>query len=247
MRLIALPLLLLATIGGVASRTCVVTDYGARGDGSTVNTKAIQQAIDACAANSASSPVAVVVPAGAPAAFVTGSLFLSHPNLRFVVEAGATLKAVVPDWRTNDSYVHFPLVYAPNTDGVQGLRHAALLNAGRCLRLSPSPGAFGDQCLQWTPTVTNLTLEGGGVIDGSGAAWWAGCGRSSPCPDGMRNDARPILMHLMHVDGLVVRNLSLRNSAFWNVVPQYARNVLVEDLDIFAPSDSPNTDGCVGA
>ena len=63
-----------------------IAEFGAVADGKTVNTLAIQAAIDACHANGGGR---VVIPAGT---YVTGSLFLrSHVELH--LEQGAKLIA----------------------------------------------------------------------------------------------------------------------------------------------------------
>lgn len=62
-----------------------VMDYGAKGDGRTLNTDAIQSAVDACAAAGGGR---VVVPAGT---FVSGPIFLKS-NIEFHLSAGAVLQ-----------------------------------------------------------------------------------------------------------------------------------------------------------
>ncbi len=62
-----------------------VTDYGAVGDGNTLNTLAIQQAVDACATAGGGK---VVVPSGV---FVSGPIFLKS-NVEFHLSAGAVLQ-----------------------------------------------------------------------------------------------------------------------------------------------------------
>lgn len=71
--------------GGVAARAVVITDAGALGDGQTVNTAAIQTAIDRCATNGGGT---VVVPRGT---FVSGAIFLK-PGVNLELQAGAVLK-----------------------------------------------------------------------------------------------------------------------------------------------------------
>ena len=62
-----------------------ILDYGAVADGKTVNTAAIQKAVDACAAEGGGQ---VLVPAGV---FVSGPVFLKS-NINFHLGAGATLR-----------------------------------------------------------------------------------------------------------------------------------------------------------
>ncbi len=62
-----------------------VSDYGAVGDGKTVNTKAIQAAVDACARAGGGR---VVVPGGT---FISGPIFLKS-NIEFHLTAGAVLR-----------------------------------------------------------------------------------------------------------------------------------------------------------
>ena len=69
-----------------AAKVCDVREYGAKGDGSTKDTPAIQKAIDACAAKKAGGTVKL-----------SGGTFLSGPivlksNITLEVEKGATLK-----------------------------------------------------------------------------------------------------------------------------------------------------------
>ncbi len=77
----------------------LVTEYGAKADGQTVNTRAIQAAIDACGAEGGGT---VAVPAGT---FVTGTIWLrSHVELH--LQQGAVLKASpdLNDYNTLDAY-----------------------------------------------------------------------------------------------------------------------------------------------
>ena len=62
-----------------------IVDYGAVGDGRTLNTAAIQKAVDSCAAQGGGK---VLVPAGD---FVSGPVFLKS-NVNFHLSAGATLR-----------------------------------------------------------------------------------------------------------------------------------------------------------
>jgi len=99
------------------------------------------------------------------------------------------------------------------------------------------PGS-GDQCLWWDK-LQNITIEGSlegqgpqPTIDGSGdSGWW----------DKQYMNDRPTLFGLMWIDGLVIRNLHLNNSAFWTLHPVFSNHILIENLNI--TTVGPNTDG----
>ena len=104
-----------------------VTGYGARGDGATLNTKALQGAIDAC---SASGGGTVYFP---PGRFVSGTLFLrSHVTLH--LEAGSVLlgssslsdyPSTIPKLRSYaDIYTERSLLFG------EGLEHIAIHGRG---------------------------------------------------------------------------------------------------------------------
>jgi hypothetical protein len=99
-----------------------ITDYGAKGDNRTLNTKAIQEAVDKCADKGGGT---VVVPAGT---FVTGCIVLKS-NVNLHLNNGAVLlgspdkddyKVIVPRFesRTNDLYVNRSIIYAENAENV---------------------------------------------------------------------------------------------------------------------------------
>ena len=72
-----------------------VKDFGAAGDGKTIDTRALQKAIDEC------PPFGEVhIPAGT---YITGALFILKDNISIRLDEGATLKAV-------HNLFHFPLV-----------------------------------------------------------------------------------------------------------------------------------------
>lgn len=104
---------------------CNVRDHGAAGDGRALDTRAIQAAIDACAARGGGT---VFVPAGD---YVTGSLFL-RSQITLYLDAGATLlgsqdpadyPVIEGRWEGRTQPTHAPLI------GGQDL--AAIALAGR--------------------------------------------------------------------------------------------------------------------
>lgn len=115
-----------------------VVNYGAVGDGVTINTKAIQKAIDDC------PPYGEVhVPAGE---YLTGGLFILKDNISLRLDKGATLKAV-------HNLAHFPLVKSRyEGHGVDAF--ASVLNLGK----------LNNEGKRYT----NIRIYGGGTIDNQG-------------------------------------------------------------------------------
>ncbi len=92
----------------------IITDYGAVGDGQTLNTAAVQSAIDLCASQGGGT---VVVPGGV---FLTGAVFLKQ-GVNLHIEKGGVLKGTVnPD--------DYPQVFT-RWEGVECEWTSALINA----------------------------------------------------------------------------------------------------------------------
>jgi polygalacturonase len=117
-----------------------ILDYGAKGDGETKNTIAIQKAIDAC-----SKGGTVYIPAGV---FMSGALYLKSDMTLYIAE-GAILKG------STDMQDYYPLILN-RFEGWEMKTLASLLNAGTLDR----SGKY---------TIKNLSIEGTGTIYGGGA------------------------------------------------------------------------------
>ena len=99
-----------------------VRDYGAKGDGTTLDTWAIQTAIDKCTLDGGGQ---VFLPSGT---YLTGCIVLKN-NVDFHLSVGAVLlgssnrtdyKIRIPSFesRTNDLYVNRSIIYAENAENV---------------------------------------------------------------------------------------------------------------------------------
>jgi len=86
--LMALLLNITAGLTVVMAKRYVITDHGAVGDGQTLNTKAIQSAIDLCASNGGG---VIIVPEGI---FLSGAIFLKQ-GVNLHVEKSGVLKGTV--------------------------------------------------------------------------------------------------------------------------------------------------------
>jgi polygalacturonase len=94
----------------------------------------------------------------------------------------------------------------------------------------------GRQPLVSATGAENLTIRGEGTIDGSGSAWWPAKG--APEPDG----PAPKMMIFDHCRHLIIEGVTIQNSPGWNVVPYASRDVVIRNVKILAPANSPNTD-----
>jgi exo-poly-alpha-galacturonosidase len=116
-----------------------ILDFGAKGDSVTLNTKAIQAAIDACTAGGT-----VIVPKGI---FISGALHLKS-NMMLEIAAGGVLKGseAVEDY--------LPMILN-RFEGWEMKTYASLINAGTLNR----DGSYN---------VKNLRITGKGTISGGG-------------------------------------------------------------------------------
>ena len=92
--------------------------------------------------------------------------------------------------------------------------------------------------LIWSLHSTNISIRGGGVIDGTGYYWY---------PNFFNGTARPHLMEMLNVSGLEISGVTLLNSAFWTLHPIYCTSVHIHHINISAPwcqnYKCANTDG----
>ena len=146
-----------------------VATLGAKGDGTTVNTTIIQNAIDECASTSTSAyGCKVLIPANdaSGSVFVTGALFLKS-NMTLEVAEGATL-------RGSSEAADYPLakgyqLYSYFTNSTDDRRPPSLLNALNPAHMNGSKALADHQGYDETRGVfTNIRVTGKGTLDGSG-------------------------------------------------------------------------------
>jgi polygalacturonase len=149
----------------------------------------------------------------APGVYLTAPLNLSS-NSVYMLESGAVVRAVSgpADWPV-----------------VAGLP-------------SYAPAYWRYQPFLWAIGQHNVTLLGGGVVDGSGGEYWWPAWFNGSLPDPLVMH-RPYLLELYNCSDVVVRDLGLRDSPFWTVHPYLSTRVELRGLHITAPVGSPNTDG----
>lgn len=91
---------------------------------------------------------------------------------------------------------------------------------------------------------SNVTIEGGGIIDGQGKVWWDYVKDVKDSGILGTDHPRPMLLLIDHSKHVVVKDVTIQNSGFWQVVPYYSDNLVFHNLRILAPQrGAPNTDG----
>ena len=180
-------LLILPFLSSALCKVCLVTDFGAKGDNTTEDTTALQAALDAC------TPGTIVF--SAPGKYLSRSLNLTgKADIELVIEAGATL-VLWPDINTwNSSGVFSDFLF------VGPFRPAAEAEE------VPSSRSGTPQTSTWLPSASNVTIHGGGEIDGQGWRWWPY----------LKSRPRPFLISMVGVNGFTLSNLTLRDSPAWN-------------------------------
>ncbi|KAK3138119.1 hypothetical protein QOZ80_5AG0364790 [Eleusine coracana subsp. coracana] len=90
--------------------------------------------------------------------------------------------------------------------------------------------------------VNDLSVSGGGTIDGMGQEWWAtSCKRkkTQPCYSG----PRPKALHFEECRGVSVQGVTFQNGPQFHLTFTRCSDVKANFLRVIAPADSPNTDG----
>ncbi len=205
LRRLLLPVLFLFCGGALISlhaAVCEARQYGAKPDATTMNTAALQKAIDACAEKGGGT---VVLDGGT---FLSGPIVLkSHIELH--IAKGATLLA-------SSDHADYP----PKTE---------FRNPGRQSLISATNAA-------------NISITGGGVIDGAGESWWQEA-RSQKEHDVMGVGVfRPRLIVFDHCRHILMEGVTVQNSPSWQIVPYYSDDVTLRNIRVLADPHSPNTD-----
>ncbi|KAA5540895.1 glycoside hydrolase family 28 protein [Adhaeribacter rhizoryzae] len=232
-----LSLLILCTIAFTAWKTPVknniyynVLDYGAKNNGSKIATEAIKKAI---AAASAKGGGTIYFPAGE---YLTGPIHLKS-NITIFIDAGAHVKF-------SDNFDNYLPMVPSRYEGIDVTSFSPLFYANKA---------------------ENITIRGRGTIDGQGKKWWdfaEGESRKSndskwqkefhrlnqdilrPDLPGVieRGFLRPPFIQFMSCKNILIEGITIINSPFWTVNPEFCENVTITGVTINNPP-SPNTDG----
>ncbi|GLB49586.1 glycosyl hydrolase family 28 protein [Neptunitalea lumnitzerae] len=185
-----------------------VKDYGAIGDGNTNDTKAIQAAIDAC-----SEGGSVILSDGT---YMSGQIKLKS-NMTLWIDKTAILKGI----QDNSLY---PAI-AKHADNANVWLPDVLGGGGWELK----------EAFVYTEQANNVTITGGGVIDGNGdCEIW----------DHTKDETvRPMALYVAYSKNIRVTNIDIVNSAMWDFVLLECDKVTIDGININTSAYGVNKDG----
>ncbi|MBR5900327.1 MAG: glycoside hydrolase family 28 protein [Clostridia bacterium] len=204
--------------------------YNAVGDGVTINTKALQKALD-----DANEGVCVYVPAGV---YLTGGLFV-RSNTYLYIDKDATIQGT-------GNYKDYEPKIKSRFEGIERTCYQSLLNVGE---LDHTKGY----------TTQNVVIRGGGKLIGGGKELCFGIiererellkeyletikgNKEIENSNTVPGRARGRLIQASNVDGLVLSDVYLSNGPSWNVHFIYSKNVITSRCTIHSHGTT-NGDG----
>jgi polygalacturonase len=217
----------------------VITDFGAVADGKTVNTKAIQAAIDKCAANKKGG--VVVVPKGT---FLSGAIFLKQ-GVDLLVEKDGVLKGTTnPD--------DYPQIQS-RWEGTEEMYTASFINAEGVTGLTISGegtiDGSGEEWVQQNPYRRPPAPAAPGAAAAAApmaappAAPAATAPAARPSAPASLRRGRPRLIGIQNSKEVLVSGLSLHNQAVWCLFVLYSQDVEIDGVKITAEHNIPSSDG----
>jgi len=216
-----------------------ITKYGARPDATTLNTKAIADAIDACAKAGGGR---VLVPAGR---FLTGAIHLLS-NVELHVSQGATLlfdtnpasyPIVFTRWEGMECMNYSPLIYARKQKNIGITGRGTLDGQGSEQNWWPWKGRWGGTVAYgWKEGMPDQLPARRKLFEMAEAGVPV---EQRVFGDGSR--LRPPFIQPYDCENVLIEGIRVRNSPFWNIHPVLCRNVTLRGVDV--SGHGPNNDG----
>ncbi|MCX7876467.1 MAG: glycoside hydrolase family 28 protein [Melioribacteraceae bacterium] len=231
-----------------------IVKFGAVGDGQTLNTKAINDAIEAC---SKSGGGKVIVPAGM---WLTGPIFMKD-NVNLYLEKGAHIQFT-------KNFNDYPLIES-NWEGYNQFRATSPIMGKNLNNIAITGYGIIDGAGEvWRPVKkSKLTasewkalINSGGVLDSKGETWWPSkeALEANELMPRLRKENkqltiqeaekyklffRPVLLSFIECKNIWLDGVTFQNSPAWNLHPLLCENVILTNVIVRNPWYSQNGDG----
>ncbi|MEQ7802263.1 glycoside hydrolase family 28 protein [Pedobacter sp. ASV1-7] len=210
------------------ARDFIITNYGAKGDGKTLNTEAFKKAIAACAKSGGGR---VVVPLGN---FLTGAIHLkSNVNLHLADSAKITFSVDTK---------HYPIVFG-RWEGMELMNYSALIYAYGQKNIAITGKGILDgnatynDWYDWNNVKPRKQVKARDLLHVMNEKQIAPTKRVF----GEGSFLRPNFIQLYKCDNILISDVKMINSPMWNVNPVLCENVTLKNMRIIAHGS--NTDG----
>ena len=236
------------------NRSVKITDFGAVGDGRTMNTEAFAKAIENCAKTGGGK---VIVPSGI---WLTGPIqFKSNINLHLEKNSVILFSPRFEDyplvrttWEGSPAVRCMSPIYGVKLENIAITGDGVIDGSGdawRAVRKSKLTDA------EWKKLVAS-----GGVVDRTGNTWWPSTEamngaalvreldkRGSEVPlqayAGAREYLRPVLVSLIECRRVLLDGPTFQNSPAWNIHPLMCEDLVLRNVTALNPWYSQNGDG----
>lgn len=229
-----------------------IADYGAKNDGTTLNTNAINQAIQACAKNGGGT---VLVPQG---------LWLTGPiTLLSNVELHAGKGALVNFSSDKSLYPLVPALY----EGVMAARCQSPVSATDAENIAiTGPGIFDGSGNTWralkkgklTDTEWKRLVSSGGVLTEDKTTWYPsesalkgsfnndigklGTNRQLKDMEPIKDYLRPNMLRLTNCKNILLEGVTFENSPAWTMHLALSQHITIRKVTVKNPAYGQNTD-----
>ena len=233
-------------------RNVILSDYGAKGDGSTLCTEAFAKAIDDLSAKGGGK---LIVPQGV---WFTGPIVLKS-NINLHLEKGAVILF------SGDENL-YPVINT-SFEGLDTRRCQSPLSAFNATNIAVTgQGAIDGNGVYWRPLKKSKVTDGqwkritsqGGVFKRDDL-WYPSAGylkgdslAQMNVPQGIRTEEewnyikrflRPVLVSLVGCKNVLLKDVIFQNSPAWNIHPLMCENIIIDNVLARNPAYAQNGDG----
>jgi polygalacturonase len=230
-----------------------LTDFGAAGDGKTINTQAIANAIESLSAKGGGT---LEIGAGK---WITGPIVLKS-NIRLHMAKDAVIQF-------SDDRNLYPVVKG-NFEGTDTYRCQSPISADGAENIAISgEGIIDGSGHAWRPVkkskmpadMWKAMIAGGGVLDDKKSTWWPSesayrgsrmaTDQNVPAvknPDdwqSIKDYLRPVMVDLTNCKNILIEGVTIQNSPSWTLHPLLCENVIITGINVQNPEWGQNTDG----